>query len=184
MVSWSWEKNLCFLKSNLFLPEKHQKQYVWGKTSALGPLANLLNQRRDCAIYVHIKSHFDATEASLCRNTPLTYSSVKAGKTKGFASKARWRCWPWITCWPATSGPPTRSSSTGKSPLRTTWPRPTSCCGWKTTGRSSTPWGGLSGCRPAAAPVAAFRPQTCSEACRYSDNKEKTQFCKCSDSIE
>lgn len=77
----------------------------------------------------------------LCRNTQSTYSSVKAGKTNASALKARWRCFPWIISWPATSGPRTPSSSTGRSPSRTTWPHLTSCYGWKMTGLCSTPWG-------------------------------------------
>lgn len=76
-----------------------------------------------------------------CRNTLLTFSSVKAGKTNDFALKARWRCFPWIISWPVTSGLRTPSSSTGRNPSHTIWPHLTSCCGWRMMGLCSTPWG-------------------------------------------
>lgn len=76
-----------------------------------------------------------------CRNTLLTFSSVKAGKTNDFALKARWRCFPWIISWPVTSGLRTPSSSTGRNPSHTIWPHLTSCCGWRMMALCSTPWG-------------------------------------------
>ncbi len=78
---------------------------------------------------------------SSCRNTPSMYSSVKAGKMRDFALKVRWRCFPWITSWPVTSGLRTPSSSMGRNPSHTIWRHRTSCCGWKTMGRCCTPWG-------------------------------------------
>lgn len=96
-----------------------------------------------------------------CRNTLLTCSSAKAGRTSVFALRARWRCFPWTTCWPATSGLRTPSSSMGRNPLRTTWPRQTSYCVWKTTGLCCTPWGETVVSQDST-PVMAFKSTTIS----------------------
>lgn len=69
------------------------------------------------------------TELFSCRNTPLTSFFVRAGKMNDFASKAQWRCFPWIIFWPVISGHLTLSSLMGKSLSHTTWQHLTSFCG-------------------------------------------------------
>lgn len=67
--------------------------------------------------------------------------SDKAGRMKGFGSKGPCSASLSTIFLPAKSGPQTHSSTTGKSPSRTTWLHPTSCWGWRTTARCSTPCG-------------------------------------------
>ena len=92
--------------------------------------------------------------ASLCaRNTPSTCFSDKAGKTKGFGLKGPCSAFRSTISSPAKSGLQTRSSTTGRSPSPTTWPRPTSCCVWRTTARCCTPCGE---CRRRALPCRSW----------------------------
>lgn len=67
--------------------------------------------------------------------------SDKAGRMKGFGSKGPCSASLSTIFLPAKSGPQTHSSTTGKSPSPTTWLHPTSCWGWRTTARCSTPCG-------------------------------------------
>lgn len=75
------------------------------------------------------------------RNTPLTCSSVRAGRMNVCASKVPWRCCLWTTCWPAISGLPIPFSLTARNRSLTTWLRPTSCWGWRMMALCFTPWG-------------------------------------------
>ena len=87
------------------------------------------------------------------RNTPSTCFSDKAGKTKGFDLKGPCSAFLSTISSPAKSGLQTHSSTTGRSPSPTTWPRPTSCCVWRTTAHCSTPCGE---CRRLALPCRSW----------------------------
>lgn len=67
--------------------------------------------------------------------------SGKAGKMKGCGLRAPCNVSLSTTFLPAKSGLQTRSSTTARSPLHTTWRHPTSCWGWRMMARFSTPCG-------------------------------------------
>lgn len=113
------------------------RKSLWGGLS--GPLLLITGPgvpHDDPAFRCTLNEHFP-----LNRNTPLMCFSVKAGKMSVCVSKGQWRCYLWITCWPATSGHLTPFSLMAKNPLLTTWLRPTSFWDWRMMGHCYTPWG-------------------------------------------